>query len=292
MSGVIPEMLFSAPPRSAEADALIAQATALYAAQIAATGAKCDALWPPTPRQAQDLASWRATVAKHEGATAVACDPSLPEDVRDAAAYTANWSYSNQAIWQVECEKKWAADPDSHPSVRMAVDAAAKAAERARKDAENDAYWAEYNSAEAVAERERDRLAILAEDRRWSENQSSSATILNPEDEIDVAETPEERAAAMARFEADVARRMTVPAGAPTLAMWKSMTESERSPWRCYNCERPALEGSYDFGSLCSMRCAIIFKDKCAEPDEDELERRAEAMRDPSSPWMRGRCDR
>jgi hypothetical protein len=84
--------------------------------------------------------------------------------VRNVAAYVANWAYSNQAIWQVECEKKWAADPTSHPSVRVAAERAAAVAKRARLDAENDAYWADYNSAEAVAERERDRLAVVAQE--------------------------------------------------------------------------------------------------------------------------------
>lgn len=163
MSGVIPS---AAGSELADlVDRLIAAAMPPIAETILAAGAKCDELWPAEYAQdARYRASCRSTVIKHEAATAVAVNDAFPERVRNVAAYVANWAYSCQAIWQVECEKKWAADPTSHPSVRLAAERAAKEAERAAKDAENDAYWAEHNSAEAVAERERDRLAVQAQE--------------------------------------------------------------------------------------------------------------------------------
>jgi len=231
-------------------DSALAAAAAAVAAEIAKAAAICDTLWPPTARQAGAAAWCRKQAAEFKAACIVLDDQRLSAEIRDAACEKGNRAYDRAALWLIECEKKWAADPSSHPRAppNHAVCRAHRGAAVAwLKDVVDDF---EDGSAAAV-----DEVPAAAE--RAAIALGSAAAIDLPEPTMECLVPAHLREAVIALQAADAARRAFVPAHTPTLAEWEA---SDRSSWACEWCRGPALAGAYHVGRICSLGCAISLK--------------------------------
>jgi len=84
------------------------------AAALRKTYKTCDKLWPPTTKELQESIECYTKVANWEAANRLLAK-TLPEGIRSIIAKEAEDAYCYLAIYHVETQRRWAADPSSHP---------------------------------------------------------------------------------------------------------------------------------------------------------------------------------